>query len=62
MLATTAGVMYSSYLGVAQTGSFGVDVSIMVAAMVVIGGAGSAVGSLLGAALVVISQPWCSPR
>jgi branched-chain amino acid transport system permease protein len=57
VLATTAGVMYSSYLGIAQTGSFGVDVSIMVAAMVVIGGAGSSLGSLLGAALVVISQP-----
>ena len=58
VLATTAGAMYSSYLGIAQTGSFGVDVSILVTAMVVIGGTGSAVGSLLGAALVVISQPW----
>jgi branched-chain amino acid transport system permease protein len=60
VLATSAGVMYSSYLGVAQTGSFGVDVSILVTAMVVIGGTGSAVGSLLGAALVVVSQPLLS--
>jgi branched-chain amino acid transport system permease protein len=60
VLATTAGAMYSSYLLIAQTGSFGVDVSILVTAMVVIGGAGSAVGSLLGAALVVISQPLLS--
>jgi branched-chain amino acid transport system permease protein len=60
VLATTAGAMYSSYLGIAQTGSFGVDVSILVTAMVVIGGAGSATGSLLGAALVVISQPLLS--
>jgi branched-chain amino acid transport system permease protein len=60
VLATTAGAMYSSYLLIAQTGSFGVDVSILVTAMVVIGGVGSAVGSLLGAALVVISQPLLS--
>jgi branched-chain amino acid transport system permease protein len=60
VLAATAGAMYASYLGIAQTGSFGVDVSILVAAMVVIGGVGSAVGSLLGAALVVISQPLLS--
>jgi branched-chain amino acid transport system permease protein len=60
VLATTAGAMYSSYLGIAHTSSFGVDVSILVTAMVVIGGAGSAVGSLLGAALVVISQPLLS--
>jgi branched-chain amino acid transport system permease protein len=60
VLATTAGTMYSSYLGIAQTGSFSVEISILVTAMVVIGGAGSAVGSLLGAALVVVSQPLLS--
>jgi branched-chain amino acid transport system permease protein len=57
VLATTAGVLFASYLGVAQTSSFGIELSILVAAMVIIGGSGSAVGSLLGAALIVVSQP-----
>jgi ABC-type branched-subunit amino acid transport system permease subunit len=54
MLAAAAGALYAGYIGIAFANSFDVQLSIMVAAMVVIGGAGSVVGSILGAALLTV--------
>ena len=60
MLAAAAGVLYAAYLGVAQTGTFDVSLAILLVAIVVIGGTGSAVGSLLGATLIAFAQPLLS--
>ena len=57
MLAAAAGVLYAAYLGVAQTATFDVNLAILLVAIVVIGGTGSAVGSLLGAALIAFVPP-----
>jgi len=60
MFASAAGVLYAAYLGVAQTGTFDVNLAIILVAIVVIGGTGSPVGSLLGAALIAFAQPLLS--
>ena len=52
-LAGLAGALYAYYEGTASPGLYGIDVSIAIAAMVVIGGRGNLVGSLLGAIVVV---------
>ncbi len=52
-LAAVAGVFYASYLGVAQSSDFTLDVSIMLLAAVVAGGLRSLSGSVLGAVLVI---------
>ncbi|MBV9049609.1 MAG: branched-chain amino acid ABC transporter permease [Solirubrobacterales bacterium] len=57
IIAAVAGVLYAAYLGVAQTATFDVNLAILLVAIVVIGGTGSAVGSLLGAALIAFVQP-----
>ncbi len=54
MLAAAAGALYAGYIGIAFANTFDVQLSIMVAAMVVIGGAGSVVGTILGAALLTV--------
>lgn len=53
ILAALGGALYAGYQGVAQTGDFGVAVSIMLLAAVIVGGSGSLFGSLLGALLFV---------
>lgn len=52
-LAAVAGVVYASYLGVAQASDFTVDVSIMLLAAVVAGGLRSVPGSIIGAVLLI---------
>jgi branched-chain amino acid transport system permease protein len=54
-LAAVAGALYASYVGIAYAPDFGVNLSILIAAMVVIGGAGSMVGSVLGGLLLAFS-------
>jgi branched-chain amino acid transport system permease protein len=53
ILAAVGGALYAGYQGVAQTGDFGVSVSIMLLAAVIVGGSGSIFGSILGALLFV---------
>jgi branched-chain amino acid transport system permease protein len=53
VLAALAGVVYAAYQGVAQTSDFGVSVSIMLLAVVIVGGSGNLLGSALGALLFV---------
>jgi branched-chain amino acid transport system permease protein len=60
MFAAFAGVLYASYLTVAQTATFDVGLAILLAAIVVIGGTGSSVGAFLGAALIALVQPLLS--
>lgn len=57
MLASVAGVLYVSYLQVASPADFELAVSIGMLAMVLIGGAGSIWGPVLGAA-VLSSMPY----
>ena len=57
-LAGLAGALYAYYEGTASPGLYGIDVSIAIAAMVVIGGRGNLVGSLLGAIVVVGTEPF----
>lgn len=54
MLAAFAGSLYAAYLGVAQVSDYQYGISISLLAMVIVGGAGSVLGSLLGAALLVL--------
>jgi branched-chain amino acid transport system permease protein len=54
MLAALSGVLYAGYNGIVQVSDYSYLVSITLLTMVVIGGAGSIVGSLIGAAIVVI--------
>jgi branched-chain amino acid transport system permease protein len=53
MLAAIAGVLYGGYNGIAQVADYSLDVSISLLAMVIVGGAGRIVGSVLGAGLLV---------
>jgi branched-chain amino acid transport system permease protein len=53
-----AGVLYAYYEGTASPGLFGIDQSIAIVAMVVIGGRGNLLGSLLGAGIVVGTEPF----
>jgi branched-chain amino acid transport system permease protein len=53
-----AGVLLAYYNGTAAPGLYGFDQSIAIVAMVVIGGRGNLLGSLLGAIIVVGTQPF----
>jgi branched-chain amino acid transport system permease protein len=53
VLATLAGSVYAAYLGVAQTGDFTVTLSILLFAAVIVGGAGTLLGSIIGALLFI---------
>ena len=59
-LAGLAGVLFASFIGAIDTTTFGIDLAILLVAMVIIGGTGSAVGSLLGAALIAFAPPLIS--
>ncbi len=52
--AGVAGVLYTYYLGVANYEQFQLDVSIDYLAMIIIGGLGSVLGSILGAVFVTL--------
>lgn len=52
--AGVAGVLYTYYLGIANYEQFQIDVSIDYLAMIIIGGLGSVLGSILGAAFVTL--------
>jgi branched-chain amino acid transport system permease protein len=52
--AGVTGVLYTYYLGIANYEQFGIDVSIDYLAMIIIGGLGSVLGSILGAAFITI--------
>ena len=52
------GLLLAYYNGTASPGLYGFDQSIAIVAMVVIGGSGNLVGSLLGAIIVVGTQPF----
>lgn len=54
MMAAVAGSLYASYISYIDPTSFGVLESILVISVVIIGGAGSLRGSLIGAAVLVI--------
>lgn len=53
-----AGLLLAYYNGTASPGLYGFDQSIAIVAMVVIGGRGNLLGSLLGAVIVVGTQPF----
>ena len=57
-LAGIAGSLYAYYLGAIGTEAFGFPVSVMILAMVVIGGMGSLWGSILAAALLTLLPEW----
>ena len=52
--AGVTGVLYSYYLGIANYEQFQINVSIDYLAMIIIGGLGSVLGSILGAAFVTL--------
>jgi branched-chain amino acid transport system permease protein len=52
------GLLLTYYNGTAAPGLFGFDQSIAIVAMVVIGGSGNLLGSMLGAVIVVGTQPF----
>ena len=52
--AGVTGVLYTYYLGIANYEQFGLDVSIDYLAMIIIGGLGSVLGSILGAIFVTL--------
>src|SRR6516225_1459403 len=61
--AGVAGALYAHYNQVVSNEGFGVDRSIIFLAMVIIGGLGSVMGTLLGAAFMVLlpeSMEWLS--
>lgn len=53
-LTAVAGVMYASYLSFINVESFKLDTSVLIMAMVIIGGTGTQVGPIIGAALLLI--------
>ena len=53
-LAAVAGVLYAFYLSFINVESFTLDTSVLVMAMVIIGGTGTLLGPLVGAALLMI--------
>ncbi|SDH78559.1 branched-chain amino acid ABC transporter permease [Variovorax sp. OV700] len=57
-LAGLAGCLYAYHLGNVGTEAFGFPVSVMILAMVVIGGMGSLWGSVLAAALLTLAPEW----
>jgi branched-chain amino acid transport system permease protein len=52
--AGVTGVLYTYYLGIANYEQFQLDVSIDYLAMIIIGGLGSVLGSILGAAFITV--------
>jgi branched-chain amino acid transport system permease protein len=52
--AGVAGVLYTYYLGIANYEQFGIDVSIDYLAMIIIGGLGSVLGAIFGAAFITL--------
>jgi branched-chain amino acid transport system permease protein len=52
--AGVTGVLYTYYLGIANYEQFGIDVSINYLAMIIIGGLGSVLGAIFGAAFITI--------
>jgi branched-chain amino acid transport system permease protein len=52
--AGVAGVLYTYYLGIANYEQFGIDVSINYLAMIIIGGLGSVLGAIFGAAFITL--------
>src|SRR5206468_8039122 len=52
-IAALAGAVYVTYQGIAQASDWGTGISLVLIAMVMIGGLGSLSGSILGAFLVV---------
>lgn len=52
-IAATAGVLYAYQVGFVNTQSFGLEASVIMLAIIVVGGAGSLVGPFLGSALVL---------
>ena len=52
--AGVTGVLYTYYLGISNYEQFQIDVSIDYLAMIIIGGLGSVLGSILGAAFVTL--------
>lgn len=57
-LAGVAGCLYAYYLGTVSPEAFGFPVSVMILAMVVIGGMGSLWGSVLAATLLTLMPEW----
>lgn len=57
-LAGAAGCLYAYYLGAVGADAFGFPVSVMILAMVVIGGMGSLWGSVLAATLLTLMPEW----
>ncbi|TNE35086.1 MAG: branched-chain amino acid ABC transporter permease [Alphaproteobacteria bacterium] len=53
-LAAVAGVMYASYLSFINVESFKLDTSVLIMAMVIIGGTGTQAGPIVGAALLLL--------
>ena len=52
ILAAVAGVLFGGYNGEAQTGDYSIDLSMILLAMVMIGGSGRVLGAVVGAALL----------
>lgn len=57
-LAGAAGCLYAYYLGAVGADAFGFPVSVMILAMVVIGGMGSLWGSIIAATLLTLVPEW----
>lgn len=53
-LTAVAGVLYASYMSFVNVESFTLDTSVLIMAMVIIGGTGTLAGPLVGAALLLI--------
>ncbi|MCL4552384.1 MAG: branched-chain amino acid ABC transporter permease, partial [Candidatus Marsarchaeota archaeon] len=53
-IASTAGALYATYSSYIHPSNFGLDISILLFALVVIGGLGTQAGPLVGALLVVL--------
>lgn len=53
-LAAVAGALYASYLSFINVESFTLDTSVLVMAMVIIGGTGTVAGPIVGAALLML--------
>ncbi|MGA0565192.1 branched-chain amino acid ABC transporter permease [Ancylobacter sp. VNQ12] len=53
-LAAVTGVLYASYMSFVNVESFTLDVSVLLMAMVIIGGTGTLLGPIVGAALLLI--------
>jgi branched-chain amino acid transport system permease protein len=53
-LAAVAGVLYANYLSFINVESFTLDASVLIMAMVIIGGTGTVAGPIVGAALLLL--------